>query len=578
MKRLLRLKLAMAALLIGISAIACFLFFGMRQSAQLLESTQKVLYRQSDLLSAFQDMMAASRGRVLSSDSRLLDIYNSAAQAQPRIHEELKELLADNATQQANLSQLESHSKTFRAVTENLLKQRSGELVIPQRVAMDAIRLDLSRIVSEETRLLTTRENSTETYFWLGGAALGTLVLLGFILMYISWKLMKEFAKENEGILRGLFDFMPQLGWTALPDGFIDWYNQGWYNYSGTTFEEMQGWGWEKIHDPAILPEVNKRWREAIKTQTPFEMKFPLRRKDGVFRWFLTRINPIRNEHGKLIRWVGINTDIQDELERAEKLEQVVQERTTELRLARDEAVAANEAKSRFLSTVSHEVRTPMAGVIGMVEMLHISAQDEQTRSMSKVTFESCKRLLQILNDLLDASKLQAGAVKLEYRYFSVRPILGDIVQLVSVEATKKSLEITSRVAPDVPEIVCGDELRVRQILQNLAFNAVKFTKHGHVEIWVELLKKESDKTTLKFSVTDSGIGISDEQQKKVFEPFVQADDSTTRVYGGTGLGLSISRTLVDLMEGEIGVESKINEGSTFWVVIPFRDDLCQTG
>ncbi len=246
------------------------------------------------------------------------------------------------------------------------------------------------------------------------------------------------------------------------------------------------------------------------------------------------------------------------------------------LQEARDQAIAANEAKTRFLSTVSHEVRTPMAGVIGLVELIHASAIEPPIKTMANTALDSCKRLLQILNDLLDASKLQAGKVDLEYRSFSIRPIIGDVVQLVTPEASKKGLSITSTVGADVPNTLCGDELRVRQILQNLMFNAVKFTEKGEVHVQVDFVAKDSTRTAVKLSVSDTGIGLTEEQKKKLFEPFVQGADSTTRVHGGTGLGLHICRTLTELMRGEIGVDSEPGNGSTFWVLIPFDDSLCQ--
>lgn len=238
---------------------------------------------------------------------------------------------------------------------------------------------------------------------------------------------------------------------------------------------------------------------------------------------------------------------------------------------ANKELTFALEAKDRFLSTISHEVRTPMAGVIGLIEMMHTTALDEEMRSLSLAAMDSCKRLLQILNNMLDASKLNAGAVTLENRNFAVSPVIGDVVQLVAPEADKKGLRVTSTVAPDVPESVYGDELRLRQILHNLVFNALKFTEAGNVHLEVQVLDTTGSTSTLAFVVTDTGIGISAEQQAKLFEPFSQAEDSTARIYGGTGLGLNICRTLVELMGGKIGVDSRLGQGATFWVHIPFR-------
>lgn len=251
-------------------------------------------------------------------------------------------------------------------------------------------------------------------------------------------------------------------------------------------------------------------------------------------------------------------------------LETAVRERTEQLE-------NALQAKSRFLSTVSHEVRTPLSGVLGLVELLVLNAEDDETRTMAQTALDASKRLLQILNDLLDASKLQAGKISLEHRKFAVRPVIGDIVQLVMPDLEKKGLRIASQVNDDVPEFICGDELRLRQILLNLAFNAVKFTEEGHIRISVSVRNKSDHCVTLRLAVQDTGIGITSEQKKKLFEAFTQADDSTTRLYGGTGLGLNISQSLTEMMGGQIGAESEPRDGSTFWVEIPFDEELCQS-
>lgn len=782
-------------------------------------------------------------------------------------------------------------------------------------------------------------------------------------------------SADDVVVFRQLFDLMPQLGWTAQPDGWIDYYNKGWYDYTGSNFEEMQGWGWTSVHDPDWLPVCMAAWTEAISTGKPCQVEFPLRRHDGVFRWFLTRINPLMNEQGRLVRWVGINTDIQDqkdkeeeerrrvqalaELDRAKTIfvnnishefrtpltlmlgpiqsllnacsdehrvelellqrnalrmlklvnalldfsrieagrydarfvptdlcsftqeicslfrsaiehaglvfdvrcedcderafvdhdmwekvvlnllsnafkftltgkitvivrqsethfiltvadtgagipsselanlfqrfnrlksdrarthegtgiglamvqelvklhggdisvkstegigseflvqiprgnahlpgESIVSEavafestsgraflqeaeswvsgdvdpssvvddvepskqhilivddnvdmRSYLLRLlspvcsvaavangsaalsavekrlpdliladlmmpemdgfellrrirssdslntipviflsarAGDEARAegleagandylvkpftarelyarvfralqqrllalnleravdertrslelALQAKSRFLSTVSHEVRTPMAGVIGLVELIKHTTSEAETRTMAEAAYESSKRLLQILNDLLEASKLQAAKITLENRDFALRPLLNQLVQLVKPEVEKKQLTIHHRVSEEIPELVCGDELRLRQVLLNLLFNAVKFTDAGEISVLAELVTADNGSLRLKLAVTDTGIGISEEQQQQLFQPFVQANDSIARHYGGTGLGLSICRDLVELMGGRIGVDSIPQQGSTFWCEIPFEEAM----
>ncbi len=251
----------------------------------------------------------------------------------------------------------------------------------------------------------------------------------------------------------------------------------------------------------------------------------------------------------------------------SQALESAIADRTKQL-------TAALEAKSRFLSTVSHEVRTPMAGVIGLVELLLIESHNEETKFLATSALDSAKRLLLILNNLLDASKLEAGRVTLENRWFSVHSVIEEIMQLARADASKKNLQFSYLISKQVPEFVCGDEFRLRQILTNLVFNAIKFTIKGEVSVSVNLVKEGKGQADLRFEVKDTGIGIAPEQSEVLFEPFTQADDSTTRVFGGTGLGLSISKNLVAMMNGTIGVESSPGAGSTFWIELPFSEEV----
>lgn len=247
------------------------------------------------------------------------------------------------------------------------------------------------------------------------------------------------------------------------------------------------------------------------------------------------------------------------------------------MEMARDKAIAVNEAKTRFLAIVSHEVRTPLAGVMGLVELIGASSDEPGIQTMSDDALLSCKQLLRILNDLLDASKLDTGTLTLERRTFAIRPVLQNLVQLLKPKVIKSGLILETKVENAVPELICGDEMRVRQLLHNIAFNAVKFTHNGRVDITVDVLSSRDGITTLMFKVSDTGIGITEEQQADIFKPFTQAADSISRVYGGSGLGLSICQTLVDLMGGELGVQSRLGEGSTFWFSVPFEEKLCQS-
>jgi PAS domain S-box-containing protein len=281
--------------------------------------------------------------------------------------------------------------------------------------------------------------------------------------------------------------------------------------------------------------------------------------RDGRRSHVLTTKVPLRDSQGRVIGIMGIGRDITARVE-AEN----------ELRAARQSAEAANKAKSEFLANMSHEIRTPMNGVIGMSELMMDTKLDSAQRDYAETIRDCGRALLTVINDILDFSKIEAGKLELENIDMDLRDAVRDVARVLAVQAHAKGLELTMDVDSKLPEMVKGDPGRLRQVLLNLGGNAVKFTAKGEVSLEVKVLESDERGSLVRCEVRDTGVGIPADRIGALFQPFMQVDASTTRRFGGTGLGLSIVRKLVELMHGEVGVESQENVGSKFWFTARF--------
>jgi two-component system sensor histidine kinase/response regulator len=380
---------------------------------------------------------------------------------------------------------------------------------------------------------------------------------VGFFTDITERKKTEEALRKSEHRYRSYIELTNQLAWVTNNDGGIVVDIPDWRKYTGQSYEEIKGLGWSKVIHPDDVERVMQVWQQAVKTRSAYEAEYRIRRFDGIYRYFLARGIPVFNQEGTIQEWVGTCIDV-TELKKTEE----------NLRGSMKEAEEANRLKSQFLANMSHEIRTPMNAIIGMTGiMLDTNLSDEQ-REYLRIVKESSYSLLGLLDDILDLSKIEAGRVELENIDFDLRTMVEGVIDNLITRASSKELELACSIDSAVPPFLRGDPARLRQTLINLGGNAIKFTEKGEVVIQVELQAETEEHATLLFSVTDTGIGIPEDKTAKIFESFTQADGSTTRKYGGTGLGLSISKRLVELMQGEIGVESQPGKGSRFWFTV----------
>ena len=386
---------------------------------------------------------------------------------------------------------------------------------------------------------------------------------VGTVLDITEAKTLRDALQRSEADFRQLADAMPQIVWSAGADRNINYYNERWYEYTGIPRDQFGQASWDGVIHPDDLARVVGLWVPAMAAGAPWEVEFRLRgAADGRYRWFLGRAVPIKDAAGKVVRWIGTDTDVHESRQLAERNADLLESE----RAARAEAERTGRMKDEFLATLSHELRTPLNAILGWTQVLRGDPANGEDVEAGLMTIERNARAQnQIIEDLLDMSKIVSGKVRLDVQPLELDQVIKSAVETMRPAADAKSIRIQALIDPEA-RMISGDPNRLQQVFWNLLSNAIKFTpKGGRVQVVLERIHSH-----LEVNVIDSGEGISPEFLPCVFDRFRQADASTTRQHGGLGLGLAIVKQLVELHGGSVHVDSPgLGQGAAFRVMLP---------
>jgi PAS domain S-box-containing protein len=355
-------------------------------------------------------------------------------------------------------------------------------------------------------------------------------------------------AEATEQHYRFLAESIPQQVWTAQASGALDYVNRRTLDYYGIESREILDWNWQQVVHPDDLPGTIERWKHSVATGETYEVEFRLRAASGDYRWHLGRALPLRDAGGKVVKWFGTNTDIDDQ----KRLYRVAQE--------------ANRMKDEFLAVVSHELRTPLTSIMGWAELMQLGMLDDAAKRHAVEVIESSARAqAQLIGDLLDISRIITGKLRLNVKPVDLRPVIEAAMDVVRPAAKARSLRLAARYDPRAA-MISGDPDRLQQVFWNLLSNAVKFTPDGgRVEIRLARIDSQAE-----LSVSDTGAGVDPNFLPYVFDRFRQAESHMTRAHSGLGLGLAIVRHLVELHGGTVSAESEgEGRGATFRIRLP---------
>lgn len=386
-------------------------------------------------------------------------------------------------------------------------------------------------------------------------------------------KQVEEAMRESEERFRALANSLPQLAWIADPTGWIFWYNERWHEYTGTTLEEMQGWGWRKVHHPEHVDRVVEKIRHAFEAGERWEDTFPLRSRAGEYRWFLSRALPIRDATGTLVRWVGTNTDITEQIEAAAERERLLgkeQEARAEADRRRVELERVTESRSRLMRGFSHDVRNPLGVADAQAWALEdgrlLGALNEKQRESVQRVRRSIRVSLGLIDDLLELARSEAGQIDLN----DVETDIGQLVRDAAGDFQAHAMSAGFALNVRAPERLQArtDPVRVRQVLANLLSNAVKYAPQGQVTVDAAIRQAGGPRPGewIAVSVVDNGPGIPADMREQIFREFTRLDPQAQQ---GAGIGLAISRRIAQLLGGDLTVQSEVGRGSEFTLWLP---------
>ncbi len=552
-----------AGLLMAVGLAAALLCYRTMDGIRALDAREHARVIAAErLLSALKDVETGGRGFVITGNEEFLEPYKAGVADVPDRLRELAEL--------GSIDDLQRLAEEKIAVTRDIIDVRrrtnDNTLVTSGRgkVAMDRVRADIG-MLQQQSDAVVARAHQRDEPRAAGLLAIAAVALgASFFCIFTvarrrrrSEQASRSDLALSETRIRTLIEATAAITWLMPRNGHFDGEQPGWTGFTGQDTQALAGLGWLDAIHPDDRETVERLWPGAIAAGRPFTFEHRLRRADGAWRNMFVRAVPMRGDDGQVREWVGTDTDITER-----------RDAEAALVTAKEQAEDANRAKSQFLANMSHELRTPLSAVIGYAEMLEEEIEDLGATGLLDDVRKirgNARHLLSLINDVLDLSKIEAERMTTYAEEFLPGGLARDVVSTVGGLVAKKENRLTLDLGD---EAALGrmhtDQVKLRQCLLNLIGNAAKFTENGDITLHI---RREADR--FRFSVSDTGIGMTPEQLSNLFERFAQADASTTRKFGGTGLGLAITRAFARLLGGDVTVESEEGRGSTFTIEIP---------